>query len=467
MFDLRESPVSSLLFPEIEELVKTRQFGALRDALSELTPPDVADLLRAMEPDDRAVAFRVLNKAMAADVFEYLPADEQEEMLRRLGQAEVAAILNEMVPDDRTALLEELPGAVTQRLITVLSPEERAVAQKLLGYPEESIGRLMTPDYVAIREDWTVEQVFEHLRRFGRDKETISILYVVDANWKLLDDIMLRSFVLAEPQTRVSDLMDEQTVRLLATDDQETAIAYFEKYDRSALPVVDSDEILVGIVTFDDVMDIAKEEVTEDIQKMGAVEALDEPYMSASLLTLVRKRGVWLSMLFLGEMFTASAMAYFEHEIERVVFLASFIPLIVSSGGNTGSQAATLVVRAMALGEIRLIDWWRVAYRELASGLMLGGWLGLLGIARIHVWHLAGWKDYTAHYHLVALSVGVAVCGVVIWGTMIGGLLPFLLRRIGLDPAAISAPFVATLVDVIGIVTYFTAVTMFLTGTLL
>lgn len=356
MFDLRESPVSSLLFPEIEELVKTRQFGALRDALSELTPPDVADLLRAMEPDDRAVAFRVLNKAMAADVFEYLPADEQEEMLRRLGQAEVAAILNEMAPDDRTALLEELPGAVTQRLITVLSPEERAVAQKLLGYPEESIGRLMTPDYVAIREDWTVEQVFEHLRRFGRDKETISILYVVDANWKLLDDIMLRSFVLAEPQTRVSDLMDEQTVRLLATDDQETAIAYFEKYDRSALPVVDSDEILVGIVTFDDVMDIAKEEVTEDIQKMGAVEALDEPYMSASLLTLVRKRGVWLSMLFLGEMFTASAMAYFEHEIERVVFLASFIPLIVSSGGNTGSQAATLVVRAMALGEIRLID---------------------------------------------------------------------------------------------------------------
>lgn len=459
--------LGELLLPELEELIDARNFGALREALSALPAAEVADVFSDLPPQRVAIIFRILPREKATDVFEYLPVELQELVLRALGQEQVAGVLNEMDPDDRTALLEELPGAVTQRLIASLSPEERVVATRLLGYPDESIGRLMTPDYVAIRADWTVMQVFDHLRRFGRDKETLSTVYVVDARWKLVDDILLRQLVLAEPTAPVSQLMDEQFVALNVTDDQEAAIAVFEKYDRAALPVIDSEGILVGIVTFDDVMDIAKEEVTEDIQKLGGLEALEAPYMSTPVLTLVRKRGVWLSMLFVGELATASAMGYFEHEIQRVAFLASFIPLIVSSGGNSGSQAATLVVRAMSLGEIRRGDWWRVMRRELASGALLGLWLGLLGILRIHIWHVAEWKDYTSHYHMVGLCVAITVASVVLWGTLLGSMLPIALRRFGLDPATISAPFVATLVDVAGIVIYFMTVSVLLRGLLL
>ncbi len=459
--------LGELLLPEIEELIESRDFAALRESLAEFEPPDLADVFQALPIERVAVIFRILPRDQAASVFAYLPVEQQESLLRALGQDDVAAVLNGMAPDDRTALLQELPGEAAQRLISLLSPDERRVAVTLLGYPEESIGRRMTPDYVAVRPDWTVAQVIARLREVGRDLETMNNLYVVDDQGKLIDDVRLRTIVVADPGARVSDLMDGQYAYLRAHDDQEEAVRAFKKYDRSSLPVVDSQGHLVGIITVDDVLDVAEKEETEDVHKMAAMEALDAPYLSTPFLTLARKRGSWLSVLFLGEMFTASAMTHFEDEIARAVVLSLFIPLIISSGGNSGSQAATLIIRAMALREITLRDWWKVMRRELSTGLLLGSWLGLLGFTRIHLWVWAGWASYTEHYHLVGLTVAASLIGVVLWGTLVGGLLPIVLRRVRLDPATISAPFVATLVDVSGLVIYFTVAALILRGTLL
>lgn len=459
--------LGELLKPEIEELIAARDFVSLREALADMKPADLADLFADLPAEQIAVIFRILPRDQAAEAFAYLPPEMQETLLKALGQEQVAAVLNAMSADDRTAMLEELPGEAAQRLISLLTPEERSVARTLLGYPEESIGRRMTPEYVAVRRDWTIAQVFDHMRRVGRDKETLNVVYVTDERGKLIDDIRLREVVLADPAARVSDIMNEQFVTLKATDDQEEAVRAFKKYDRTALPVVDSGGTLVGIITVDDVLDLAEKEETEDVQKMAAVEALDAPYMQTGFWTMLRKRGIWLSVLFVGETLTASAMGYFEHEIEKAVVLALFIPLIISSGGNSGSQASTLIIRAMALGEVRLRDWWRIMYREFGSGLMLGLLLAGVGAIRIHVWQWIGWGDYGAHYHLIALAVGIALIGVVLWGTLVGSMLPFLLRILKLDPATSSAPFVATLVDVSGLIIYFVAALICLRGTLL
>lgn len=459
--------LGALLLPEIEEMIERRDFVALRESLADFSPPDLADLFHELPPDHVAVTFRILPQAQAAALFSYLPVERQESLLRSLGQDQVAGVLNDMPPDDRTALLQELPGEAAQKLIGLLSPSERKVAVTLLGYPEDSIGRRMTPEYVTIRKEWTVAQVFAHLRQVGRDKETLHNLYIVDERGRLTDDVRLRTLVIADPNAIVADLLDGQYICLRAHDDQEEAVRAFKKYDRSSLPVVDSQDTLVGIITVDDVLDVAEREETEDIQKMAAMEALDAPYMATDFLTMVKKRGIWLSALFLGEMLTASAMSHFEGEIARAVVLSLFIPLIISSGGNSGSQAATLIIRAMALREVALGDWWKVMRRELGSGLILGGWLGFIGLARIHIWQWCGWASYTDHYHLVAVTVALSLVGVVVWGTLIGGLLPMLLRRLRLDPATISAPFVATLVDVCGLVIYFTVAAVVLRNTLL
>jgi magnesium transporter len=403
---------------------------------------------------------------LAADIFEYLPHDDQEMMLHSLGHTQVSAVMNEMAPDDRTALLEELPGSVTRQLIDLLTPEERRMATTLLGYPEHSVGRLMTPDYLTLHEDWTIDRVFEYLRRAGRDSETMNVLYVVDDRGRLIDDIRLREVVLASAEKQVSGLMDRSFVAVRATDDQEEALRVFERYDRVALPVVDSQGILVGIVTADDILDIAREEATEDIHKIGGVEVLAGPYLDMGFFHMARKRGVWLSALFLGEMLTATAMAFFEKEIARAVVLALFVPLIISSGGNSGSQASTLVIRAMALGEVKLRDWWRVVRRELGIGLALGTVLGSIGFLRIVVWQAVK-PIYGEHYKLVALTVFGSLIGVVTFGTITGSFLPFVLRRLGFDPASASAPFVATLVDVTGIIIYFMFASFILRGTLL
>jgi len=451
---------------DVRESLRTQDFTKLRETLARWEPSAIAAEIRDLSVEDQAVVFRILPRACAADVFEFLDMPAQRRLLRGLAQEQVATILNDMAADDRTALLEELPAAATKQLLGVLSDEERAVALSLLGYREGSIGRLMTPHYLVVDRDWTVQQVLDHVRNHGQDSETIEMLYVIDARGVLIDDIRLREFLLASTAKHVTDLMDYRFVALKATDPQQAAIGIFRQEDRKALPVVDSAGVLIGIVTLDDVLKVAENEATREIQRIGGSEALDEPYMQISIARMVKKRAGWLVILFLGEMLTATAMGFFEGEIEKAVVLALFVPLIISSGGNSGSQATTLVIRAMAVGEVRLRDWWRVMRREVLAGLALGSILGVIGFLRISVWSAVS-TIYGPHWLLVAWTVGVALIGIVLWGTLAGSMLPFLLRRAGLDPAASSAPFVATLVDVTGLVIYFSVGLIFLRGTLL
>ena len=431
-----------------------------------MLPADAVEIMAQLSAAEQAILFRLLTTDKAAEMFEYLPMESQEQLLHAMGNEEAAKILDAMAPDDRTALLEELPTQVCARLINALSPAERIIALKLLDYPEGSIGRLMTSEYLVIRDAWTVSQVLDHIRNNGSDRETLNVLYVVDAEGKLIDDVRIREFLLCPLDKKVSELRDGVFTALHATDDEETAVTAFRKYDRSVLPVIDGRGGLVGIVTVDDILDVAEQQATEDIQKIGGMEHLDEPYMDISLGRLIRKRATWLVVLFLGEMLTATAMGHFEAEISKAVVLAMFVPLIISSGGNSGSQAATLIIRAMAIGEVRLKDWWRVMRREILSGLTLGLILATIGMLRIAIW--SAFSDtYGKHWPLIALTVGISLIGVVLWGTISGSMLPFLLKRLGLDPATSSAPFVATLVDVTGLVIYFAVAGIILHGTLL
>jgi magnesium transporter len=464
--------VGKLLGPEIRSLIDARNFGALRELFSDWPPADVADVILDLPEDEQVIIFRVLPAALAADVFEYIGIEEQQTLLRAMAHEQVGGILNEMSPDDRTALLEEMPSAAARQLIRLLTPEERRVATALLGYPENSVGRLMTPDFISVHEDWSVQQVLDFIREFGRDSETLNFIYVVDERGKLIDDVRMREFLLRPLSAKVSDIRDKNFVALKVNDSQEEALNVFRKYDRAALPVVDSSNVLVGIVTSDDMLDVAEEEATEDIQKIGGMEALDEPYMRISLWRMVRKRAGWLVILFLGEMLTATAMANYQNELAKALVLALFLPLIISSGGNSGSQASTLMIRAMALGEVALRDWWQVMRREVQAGLLLGTILGAIGIVRVAAWAIADERyfhhqPYGEHWPLVALTVGIALVGVVLWGTLSGSMLPFLLRRVGADPATSSAPFVATLVDVTGLVIYFSIALLILRGAML
>jgi magnesium transporter len=464
--------VGKLLAPEIESLIDARNFGALRELFREWPPADVAEVILDLPDDEQVIIFRVLPAALAADVFEYIGIEEQQKLLRAMAHEQVVAILNEMSPDDRTALLEELPSAAARQLIRLLTPEERHVATALLGYPEDSVGRLMTPDFIQVKEDWTVQHVLDYVRQYGRDSETLNFVYVVDERGKLIDDVRMREFLLRPLTAKVSEIRDQNFVALNVGDSQQDALNVFRKYDRAALPVVDSSGVLVGIVTADDMLDVAEKEATEDIQKFGGMEALEEPYMRIPVWRMVRKRAGWLVILFLGEMLTATAMANYQEELAKALVLALFLPLIISSGGNSGSQASTLMIRAMALGEVNLRDWWRVMGREVQAGLSLGLILGAIGIMRVGAWAIIGeqyfhQQPYGAHWPLVAFTVGIALVGVVLWGTLSGSMLPFLLRRVGADPATSSAPFVATLVDVTGLIIYFSIAMVIMRGAML
>jgi magnesium transporter len=451
---------------DLEALIEAREFNTLREELKNWPAGDLAELMEPLSAEKEAIVFRLLPREQAAEVFTYLSDERQEELLKAMAHEEVARILNAMDPDDRTSLLEELPASVIQHMLSLLSPEERLVASQLLGYEEDSVGRLMTPDFVRIRSNWTVERALQHIRRYGKDSETMSMIYVIDQDGRLIDDLRIRQFLLAAPETPISDIMDERFVSLKATDNREMAVEVFKDTDLIALPVVDKDNVLLGIVTVDDILDVAEEEATEDIQKIGGSEALDEPYMKIPIPKMVRKRATWLIVLFLSEMLTATAMGRFENEIARAVVLSIFVPLVISSGGNSGSQASTLIIRAMALGEVGLRDWWRVMRREILSGLALGAILGIIGFMRISTWALV-FHSYGQYWLLLAFTVGLALIGIVLWGSLAGSMLPFLLRRIGLDPATSSAPFVATLVDVSGLIIYFTVAALILRGTLL
>jgi magnesium transporter len=451
---------------ELAAAVRAGNYSRLRDLVRNRHAGDIAAALTELGLEDQVVVFRILPRKDAAAVFEYLSREQQEALLKTMAQEDVAALLNNMSPDDRTMFLEELPAAVTRQMLALLTPAERSVALTLLGYPEHSIGRLMTPHYVSVREHWTVREVFDHIRNYGHVSETLNVVYVVDEQGLAIDDIRIRELLLAPLDNHVTDLMDRRFVALKATDDQKTAVATFRQYDRTALPVTDTTGMLIGIVTIDDVLDVAEEAATKEIQRIGGSEAFDEPYTRIALGRMIRKRAGWLTALFLGEMLTATAMGVFEAEISRAAVLVLFVPLIIASGGNSGSQAATLVIRALALGEVGLADWWRVIRREVIAGVVLGAILGSIGFLRISIW--SAFSDVYGPYWLpVALTVSLALIGIVLWGTLVGSLLPFVLRRLGFDPATSSAPFVATLVDVTGLVIYFTVAMVILRGTLL
>jgi magnesium transporter len=452
---------------KLRATIVSQDWQALRDTLVELHPSDVADLVKAMPADEEAFVFRLLPTDEAGEVFSYLPPDHQEDLIASLTNEQVRTVLGSMNPDDRTRLLEEMPAVVTRRLIAALSPEDLKNTRWLLGYPEDSAGRYMTPNYVTIRHDMTASESLDHIRRTGQRAETVNVVYILDDRGVLLEDIRLSSIVLADPQTKVTDIDDPPLVCVLGTDDREEVLKAFEKYDRVALPVTDSDGHMLGIITVDDVLDVAEQEATEDILKMGAVEMLDAPYLNVGVFQMVRKRAGWLAALFLGEMLTATAMSYFQGEIAHAVVLALFVPLIISSGGNSGSQAASLVIRSLALRELRLRDWHRVFGREVISGVMLGALLGGIGFARVMIWQNLHLMNYGPHYLLVAFTIWLSLIGVVLFGTLAGSLLPFVMRRLGFDPATSSAPFVATLVDVTGLCIYFSVALMILKGTLL
>jgi magnesium transporter len=459
----REAAVDEKLRRAIAE----QNWRELREMVMDMHASDVADVIIALPEDEEAFVFRLLPKEAAAEAFSYLPPDHQEGLIESLSNEQVRTVLQGMSPDDRTRLLEEMPAEVTRRLLATLSPDELRGARELLGYPEETAGRYMSPRYVTIAPEMTASEALEHIRRVGREKETINVVYIVDAKGMLIEDVRLSSLVLADPGTIVTEITDPALVSVRATDDREEVLKLFEKYDRMALPVTDAERHMLGVITVDDVLDVAEQEATEDIQKLGGMEALDAPYLNVGVWAMIRKRAGWLSALFLGEMLTATAMSYFEGEIAHAVVLALFVPLIISSGGNSGSQATSLIIRSLALRELRLRDWFVVFRREVMSGLALGSLLGFIGFCRIVLWQHLGFTKYGVHYMLVALTVWAALVGVVMFGTLAGSMLPFVLRRLGFDPATSSAPFVATLVDVTGLCIYFTVALLILRGTLL
>ncbi|MGZ8537802.1 MAG: magnesium transporter [Flavisolibacter sp.] len=450
---------------ELEVILEVGDDESLHEFLDAQNITDVAELIYELpEYDSRIIAAMSVHRAVG--VFKILEFTAQKNIIQTLPPDKTAGLLNELPPDDRTDFLEELPSNVVRELIKLLNNEERKITLSLLGYPENSVGRLMTPDYVYVYESNTVQQVLDTVRRVGKNSETIDVIYVINEKGELQDDIRIREFILAPPDMFVKDLMDDRVIALNAYQDQEEAHELFKMNNRVALPVVSNSNKLLGIITIDDMLWVAGEEFSEDIQKIGGTEALDQPYLEIPLLKLFKKRVIWMIVLFIGELVTISAMQQFEDEIAKVVVLATFIPLIISSGGNSGSQAATLIIQAMALREITIVDWWRIMRREIFSGLMLGLTLCILGISVISLWNF--YSDIFGRYYLsIAFTVGISLMGVVLWGTLMGSMLPLILKRLGADPATSSTPFVATLVDVTGLIIYFSVSYLILTGKLL
>ena len=442
----------------------------LSAVLASMQPPDIAEALRELEPAAAAKVLAALPFDLAVQIF-----DEPElvhvraAIIAQMPEKDAADLVEAMSADQQADLFRELPPANRNRLLSALSRETRDGLRLLLQFPPETAGGIMTTEFVSVPADWNVERTLAHVRQVGGRKETVYAIYVTDpATQALAHVVSLRELVMADPAASVKDVgAARSTLSVGPQVDREEVARLISKYNLLAMPVVDEQQRLLGIVTVDDVIDALVQEETEDVQKFGGMAALDQPYTEIGFGAMIRKRAGWLCALFIGEMFTATAMGRFEHEIEAAVVLALFIPLIISSGGNSGSQATSLIIRAIALREVGVKDWWRVALRELPTGAALGAILGGIGVLRILTWQLVGWYDYGPHYGLVAATVGGALLGVVTFGSLTGSMLPFLLKRLGFDPASASAPFVATLVDVTGIVIYFSVAALLLRGTLL
>ncbi len=458
--------MTHLLEPDLQSMIDEQAYREIRDSLIVIEPADIADLIEALPAESAVITFRVLPRELAAATFADLAQRAQESLLKELGTEKSARLIESMDPDDRAAMLDELPVEVSTQLIARFSPENRKITQAILGYAPDSVGRLMTPDYVRLRADWSIQTALMHVRQYGRNAETVDWVFVIDDEGELIDDIHIRDLLLADPDSSVRDLMDDEFIALFAIDDREEAVRVMGRYDRTALPVVDSLGLLVGIVTADDVADVAEEEFTEDVQKLGGMKALDAPYTTTSVMGMYRKRGVWLAGLFLIQVFTISIMAFFGDALEKAVVLAIFVPMIIASGGNTGTQAASLLVRAIAVEEVRLNAWWRIMRKELLTGLCLGLTLAAIGIAVVWGLSLTSMLN-TPYLWPLAFTVSGAVFIIVIWGTLIGSMFPLILERLGMDPAASSSPLVATLMDVSGLTIYFLVAMVLLRGTIL
>jgi magnesium transporter len=438
--------------PDIKALLEKKNWHTLRQTLTEWPIPETVDLLMTLDKPDRVLLFRLLPRHISNEVFSYLETEHQKALLKELTDDETKLILANLRPDDRTTLFEELPGQATQRLLNLLSPEDLKEARQLLGYPEESVGRLMTPDYVAVRPEWTVEQALKQVRKRGKDSETIDVIYVVDRKWKLEAILELRRLILAHPEQTVEEIMDQTFVSLSAFEDREQAVHQMQRYDLFALPVVDSDGVLLGIVTADDVMDVAQEEATEDFHKTAAVTPLRVSYREASIGSLYTKRVAWLVALVLVNLISSGIIATYEKTLASAIALTFFIPLLTGSGGNTGSQSATLMVRALATGDVKPDQWFRMLTKELVVGAFLGITMGLASSI------LGLWRGGP----YIGMIVGLSMVFIVMVANIIGVSLPFFLSRLEVDPAVASSPLISTVADATGLLIYFTVANLFL-----
>lgn len=430
-------------------------------------PTEVAKMLTSV-PDDAALqGFQSLPTLTQSKVFPYLDLLLQRKIIKSISKARAAHILNDLSSDDRIAFYSSLKGVERSNHLELLNEKNKDAVHDILGYPENSVARLINTEFATISTEITIAEANEHLRKNHKDTEAANVIYVIDKDGKLIDDIPVRRFILNDPNKKVAEILDGFCVTLKMTDTKEDAVAKFKEYDRVVLPVINSDNILLGVLTVDDVLDAVEQRDTKEIQKFGGVEGLDYPYVKTRFFSLIKKRATWLIVLFIGEMFTATAMGYFDAEISKAVVLALFVPLIISSGGNSGSQAATLIIRAMALKELTLKDWWFVMRREILSGLTLGFILGVIGFTRIAIWQELHIYNYGIHWFLLALTIFFSLIGIVMWGTLSGSMIPIVLKKFKVDPATSSAPLVATLVDVTGLVIYFSIAAILLKGTIL
>lgn len=448
---------------EFKKIIHNKDWNKVKNEIITFCVQDIKDLILELDSVERVVLFRLLPKKLASEVFSYLSWNQQHFILRGLTTDETKSILNGLAPDDRTELLEELPGQVSQRLLNLLSDAELRETRKLLGYPEESVGRLMTPKYVAVRPEWTIAKVLEHIRETGLQSETLNVIYVTDGNWKLLDSLDLKVFILSDPEKTVKDVMDYKYVKLSGFDDRELAVRIMKKYDRLALPVVDSDEILVGIVTYDDVMDVSVEETTEDFHKIGAVNPLKSDYSETPIWYLYKKRIGWLLVLVFVNILSSGVIAFFDDYLEAVIALAFFIPLLIDSGGNAGSQSATIIIRAIAIGDVKLKQWLKVIIKEVGVGLSLGGVMGiasfLLGFYRGRPIDIGGFR--------LGMVVGFSMVSIILASNILGIIIPFLLSKFKVDPAVASSPLITTIADVTGLIIYFLIATLIIPASML
>ncbi len=468
LFSIMSFQITDEFLDELRAALAAGDEKTVREIFHELHPADAAEILNDLEDDEAVAAYKLLPEEVAPETLLLLEEDKREKILEGLSSKQIAEqVIDNLASDDAADVLSELSDHQQDEVLSHVEDTEQAGdIVDLLNYDEDSAGGLMAKELVKVHSSKNVRECVREIRKQAEEVKNIYTIYVVDDDEKLVGLLSLKNLLTVPLRTPIKEVYNPNIISVKVNTPAEEVALMMDKYDLVVIPVVDSINRLVGRITFDDMVDVLREETTEDAQKMGGVEALEEPYMSTPFWQMIRKRVGWLVILFVGETLTATAMSFFQDQIAKAVILAIFVPLIISSGGNSGSQATSLIIRALALGEITIRDWWKIMKKEFQSGLVLGIILGLIGFLRVALW--ANFvQDYGPHWMIIGVTVGTALIGVVLWGTLTGSLLPLLLKRFGLDPAVSSAPFVATLVDVTGLVIYFSVSISILKGIIL